>query len=128
MKVLLFFDVSGGELLVILLFVLLFFGSKGVPEMARTMGRALRQFRDAGAEVQREIEKGASDVRKGFEEQRNAFRIEPPEHARPQGKEATAKTGEGPEPGPADHRPAEPGPTGEAQDATAAPPPGPARP
>ena len=84
MSTLLFLDVSGGELLVILLFVLLFFGSKGVPEVARTMGRALRQFRDASAEVQREIEKGAGEVKKGFEEQRKSFRIEPPEHASPQ--------------------------------------------
>ena len=84
MGVLLILDVGGGELLVILLFVLLFFGSKGVPEVARTMGRALRQFRDASADVQREIEKGAGEVRKGFEEQRKTFRIEPPEHATPQ--------------------------------------------
>lgn len=86
MGVLLFLDVSGGELLVVLLFVLLFFGSKGVPDVARTMGRALRQFRDATADVQREIEKGASDVKKGFEEQRKTFRIEPPGHAAPQMK------------------------------------------
>ena len=84
MGVILFLDVSGGELLVVLLFVLLFFGSKGIPDVARTMGRTLRQFRDAGAEVQREIEKGASDVKKGFEEQRRTFRMEPPEHAAPQ--------------------------------------------
>lgn len=83
MGVLLFLDVSGGELLVVLLFVLLFFGSKGVPDVARSMGRALRQVRDATADVQREIEKGANDVKKGFEEQRKAFRIEPPEHAAP---------------------------------------------
>jgi sec-independent protein translocase protein TatA len=92
MHVLLFLDVSGGELLVILLFVLLFFGSKGVPEVARTMGRALRQFRDATAEVQREIEKGAGEVKKGFEEQRKTFRIEPPEHATPQGSKAAVPT------------------------------------
>lgn len=88
MHVLLFLDVSGGELLVILLFVLLFFGSNGVPEVARTMGRALRQFRDATAEVQREIEKGAGEVKKGFEEQRKTFRIEPPEHVTSQGSMA----------------------------------------
>lgn len=84
MHVLLFLDVSGGELLVVLLFVLLFFGSKGVPEVARTMGRALRQFRDATADVQREISKGANDVKKGFEEQRKVFSIEPPEQTTPQ--------------------------------------------
>lgn len=90
MPVILFLDVSGGELLVVLLFVLLFFGSKGVPDVARTMGRALRQFRDASAEVQREIEKGARDVKKGYEEQRQAFRIEPPEQAVPRQSAASA--------------------------------------
>ncbi|MBK9422427.1 MAG: twin-arginine translocase TatA/TatE family subunit [Flavobacteriales bacterium] len=88
MAVLLFLDVSGGELLVVLLFVLLFFGSKGVPDVARTMGRAMRQLRDATADVQREIEKGASDVKKGYEQQRQVFRIEPPENAAPQKKVA----------------------------------------
>ena len=80
----LIFDIGGGELLVILLFALLFFGSKGIPDVARTMGRTLRQLRDATADVQREIEKGASDVKKGFEEQRKTFRIGPPEQAVPQ--------------------------------------------
>jgi sec-independent protein translocase protein TatA len=80
----LIFDIGGGELLVILLFVLLFFGSKGIPDVARTMGRTLRQLRDATADVQREIEKGASDVKKGFEEQRKTFHVEPPEQAIPQ--------------------------------------------
>lgn len=113
MHVLLFLDVSGGELLVILLFVLLFFGSKGVPEMARTMGRALRQFRDATAEVQREIEKGAGEVKKGFEEQRKTFRIEPPEHATPQGPKtapppsSTEQVAAAPDAGPQGEKPAD---------------------
>lgn len=85
MGVLLFLDVSGGELLVVLLFVLLFFGSRGVPEVARTMGRAMRQLRDATADVQREIEKGANEVKKGYEQQKQVFRIEPPEHVTKKG-------------------------------------------
>ena len=90
----LIFDIGGGELLVILLFVLLFFGSKGIPDVARTMGRTLRQLRDATADVQREIEKGASDVKKGFEEQRKAFRIEAPEQAMPQKTEGVPEANE----------------------------------
>lgn len=90
----LIFDIGGGELLVIMLFVLLFFGSKGIPDVARTMGRTLRQLRDATADVQREIEKGASDVKKGFEEQRKTFRIEPPEQAVPQKMDNTAEAKE----------------------------------
>lgn len=70
MSITLLFDISGGELIVILLFVLMFFGSKGIPDIARTMGRTMRQVRDASQEVQREIHKGASEVRRTVEEQR----------------------------------------------------------
>lgn len=69
----LIFDVSGGELLVVLLFALLFFGSKGIPDLARTMGRTLRQVRDASNEVQREIQKGVTDVHRSVNEQRTNF-------------------------------------------------------
>lgn len=65
-----FFSISGGELLVVLLFVLLFFGSKGIPDIARTMGRAMRQMRDAGQDVQREINRSARDIKRTVEEQR----------------------------------------------------------
>jgi len=73
MSIPLLFDVSGGELIVILLFVLLFFGSKGIPDVARTLGRTMRQVRDASNEVQREIQRGANDVRRTMEEQRRTM-------------------------------------------------------
>jgi sec-independent protein translocase protein TatA len=82
--VLLIFDISGGELILILVVVLLFFGAKGIPDVARTMGRISRQLRDASAEVQREIQKGANDVKRGYEEQRKSFALDQPdEPARP---------------------------------------------
>lgn len=77
MSVPLLFDISGGELMVIMLFVLLFFGSKGIPDIARTLGRTMRQVRDASDEVQREIHRGAQDVRRTMEEQRKAIIDEP---------------------------------------------------
>jgi sec-independent protein translocase protein TatA len=69
----LLFDISGGELMVVLLFALLFFGSKGIPDLARTMGRTMRQVRDASNEVQREIQRGANDVQRSVSDQRRAF-------------------------------------------------------
>ena len=63
--------------MVIMLFVLLFFGSKGIPDIARTLGRTMRQVRDASNEVQREIHRGAQDVRRTMEEQRKAIIDEP---------------------------------------------------
>ncbi len=63
---LLFLDnLGGGELLVIMVFVLFFFGSKKVPDLARGLGRASREFKDAMNGVQREIENSVStDVKK----------------------------------------------------------------
>ena len=36
--------ISAGELIFVFLVVLLFFGSKSIPKMARTLGRAMRQL------------------------------------------------------------------------------------
>lgn len=41
------FDVSIPELLIILVAVLLIFGPKRLPEMGRSLGRGLRQFRES---------------------------------------------------------------------------------
>jgi sec-independent protein translocase protein TatA len=73
MQTVLLFDISGGELMVVLLFILLFFGSKGIPEMARTLGRTMRQVRDASNEVQREIQRGATEVTRAAQEQRRTL-------------------------------------------------------
>ena len=54
---------SGGEILVILLVVLIFFGSKGIPSVARKMGKAMHEFRNATGDIQREIQKGANDIK-----------------------------------------------------------------
>ena len=68
--------------MVIMLFALLFFGSKGIPDLARTLGRTMRQVRDASNEVQREIQRGANDVTRAVQDQRRTFQqsleMEPP--------------------------------------------------
>lgn len=48
----------------ILFVYLLFFGAKGIPSLAQTLGKAMYQFRNATKDVQDEILKGANDVRK----------------------------------------------------------------
>ena len=39
-------NLGGPELLIVLVVVLLIFGSKKVPELARSLGRAQKEFRD----------------------------------------------------------------------------------
>ena len=55
--------------MVFLIFLLLF-GSKSIPGLARTMGRAMRQFKDASQEIQREMSDAAGDVKKTVDEHR----------------------------------------------------------
>lgn len=57
-------DVSGSEILLILAFVLIFFGSKSIPGLARTLGRTMRQIKDASADIQNEIRKSGADMKK----------------------------------------------------------------
>lgn len=63
-------DIAGSEILLILLFILIFFGSKSIPGIARTMGRTIRQIKDASQEVQNEIKKSGGDIKGDFNLQR----------------------------------------------------------
>ncbi len=55
--------ISGPEIFVILLVVVLFFGSKKIPELARGLGRGIREFKNATAEIQEEITKNTRDIK-----------------------------------------------------------------
>lgn len=52
------------EILIIALFILVFFGAKKIPEIARGMGRGIREFKDATKEVKKEIDEGLSEDKK----------------------------------------------------------------
>ena len=57
-------DVSGSEIVIIFLFILIFFGSKSIPGIAKTLGKGLYQIRNATSEIQNEIKKSGVDVGK----------------------------------------------------------------
>lgn len=57
-------DVAGSEILLILVFILIFFGSKSIPGIAQTMGRTIRQIKDASDDLQQEIKKSGMDIKK----------------------------------------------------------------
>ncbi|MGD0589840.1 MAG: twin-arginine translocase TatA/TatE family subunit [Bacteroidota bacterium] len=50
-------SIGGQELFLILLLVLVFFGAKKLPELARGLGQGIREFRKAAKDVQDEVEK-----------------------------------------------------------------------
>lgn len=53
------FGIGGGELVFILFIVLMLFGSDKIPEIARTMGKAMAQLKNATNDIKSEIQKGA---------------------------------------------------------------------
>ncbi|WP_294677090.1 twin-arginine translocase TatA/TatE family subunit [uncultured Fluviicola sp.] len=63
-------DVGGSEIVLILLVILMFFGSKSIPGIARTMGKTMHQIRQASQDVQNEIKKSAGDVKTDFDLQK----------------------------------------------------------
>ncbi|MFZ8835968.1 MAG: Sec-independent protein translocase subunit TatA/TatB [Flavobacteriales bacterium] len=60
------------EIVFIFLIYLLLFGSKGIPSFARTMGKAVREFRSATDQIQREILSTSDDIRKDVHRTRTA--------------------------------------------------------
>ena len=57
LPVLLFLDMSGGEILLIMLVVFLVFGPEKMPEMARKAGRLMNQMKKASNDLTREFKK-----------------------------------------------------------------------
>jgi sec-independent protein translocase protein TatA len=49
---------SGGEWLWIVLVIIIFFGGKKIPELAKGLGQGMREFKDAKDGIQSEIEAG----------------------------------------------------------------------
>ena len=48
-------NLGTGEIVIIALVVLLLFGGKKLPELARGLGRGIREFKDASEGIKREI-------------------------------------------------------------------------
>lgn len=61
---LLFNSLGGGELLLIGLAILLFFGGKKLPELMRGLGKGIREFQDAKNEVKDQINKELDETKK----------------------------------------------------------------
>ena len=60
-KMLLF--IGGPEIIVVLLFIVMFFGSKKIPELAKGLGKAMREVKDASNDIKKEIRDSASSIK-----------------------------------------------------------------
>ena len=58
------FKFGMGELVVILLIILLLFGASKLPEIARALGKSIKEFKKAGREIKDDTEEAAKDDKK----------------------------------------------------------------
>ena len=56
--------IGTSEILLVLGVVILFFGAKRIPELARGLGKGIREFKDATNDVKKEIDKEVNDVKR----------------------------------------------------------------
>ena len=99
------FGIGGTELLVILVVALIVLGPKSVPQIARTLGKAMGEFRKVSTEFQRtlnteieEHEKRKQEAEKELfgTEQKATAATKPAEAASPAAKPAAAATAAAP--------------------------------
>ena len=55
--------IGGPEVIVVLLFIVMFFGSKKIPELAKGLGKAMREVKDASNDIKKEIRDSASSIK-----------------------------------------------------------------
>ena len=55
--------IGGPEILIILLFVVLFFGANKIPELARGLGKAMRELKDASNEIKKDIRDSTGKIK-----------------------------------------------------------------
>lgn len=55
---------GGWELVIIVLVIILLFGAKKIPELAKGLGKGIREFKDASKEIKDEIQEGINEDKK----------------------------------------------------------------
>ena len=75
-SILLFFDVSGGEFLVIMIAIFLIFGPKKMPEIARKIGRTMNELKKASSDITREFKDETNSIKNELLAARESIRRE----------------------------------------------------
>ena len=63
--------ISGQEIVIVFIVVLLLFGSKRIPDFAKGLGKGMREFKKATDDIKKEIHDNAGDVMGDFKDIKN---------------------------------------------------------
>ena len=64
-------NLGSGEIVLIILFVIILFGGKKLPELARGLGLGLKEFKKATREIKDEVQNAADEVNGNEKEPQN---------------------------------------------------------
>src|ERR1700741_1369760 len=75
-----FGNLGGPDLFIILLIVLVLFGAKKLPELARSLGQSMNEFRKAREEFDKELHQAGQDIKSPVQ---NTQPLQPAQQAPP---------------------------------------------
>jgi len=55
------FGLGGSEIIIILFIILLLFGAKKLPELAKGLGKGINEFKKASNDIKEEVEKAVTE-------------------------------------------------------------------
>lgn len=67
-----FLDVGGWQVVLILALILVFFGARRIPDLAKSLGQGIREFKKATREVADEIDSAGNDASGSSQAQKKA--------------------------------------------------------
>ena len=65
--------ISGAEIFIILVVVLVLFGAKKIPDIAKGLGKGMREFRKATDEIKKELSDSSSDIINDIKDMKNTL-------------------------------------------------------
>ena len=66
-----FLFISGSEIFIIVLVVLVLFGAKKIPELAKGLGKGMREFKKATDDIKKEINDSSNDIVKDINDMKD---------------------------------------------------------
>lgn len=65
--------ISGAEIFIILVVVLVLFGAKKIPDIAKGLGKGMREFRKATDDIKKELSDSSSDIINDIKDMKNTL-------------------------------------------------------
>lgn len=66
-----FSSLGAPEILIIAIMILVLFGAKRIPELARGLGQGIKEFRQASKDIKKEIEDSSRDINDAANQEEN---------------------------------------------------------